>query len=152
MKPREQDPTGRTAHAAGAKLDLGKPRAALVTLAFSRALLEVAKVGTFGAGKYSDNGWLTVPDGERRYSDALLRHLLHEGAGETFDAETGLRHAAHAAWNALARLELALRKQGQVKVDAFRIRDEVRAELDAEGFYIDPPAQHPMMAETLRHG
>jgi hypothetical protein len=71
----------------------------------------VGEIGTFGAEKYTDNGWLSVPDGEARYTDALLRHLLADFEGETLDPESGYTHAAHAAWNALARLELALREK-----------------------------------------
>lgn len=70
----------------------------------------VAEVGTVGAAKYTPNGWVQVPDGQERYTDALLRHLLDELAGDTRDAGTGLQHAAHTAWNALARLELMLRE------------------------------------------
>ena len=94
--------------APGVKHDHGKPRCGLALLGFSRALLEVARVGTFGAAKYTDNGWVQVPDGHARYTDAMLRHLLAE-AESPVDAESGLSHAAHAAWNALARLELELR-------------------------------------------
>lgn len=105
----ETDPNGKTPNEPGAKLDAGKNRIGLVLFGFARALQEVGKVGTYGANKYTDNGWTEVPDGERRYTDALLRHLLSEAAGEEHDPDTGLRHAAHAAWNALARLDLALR-------------------------------------------
>jgi hypothetical protein len=104
----EIDPTGRAAHDAGAKLDKGKPRAGLVLLGFARALKAVTEVGTFGAAKYSDNGWKQVPAGIDRYTDAMLRHLLAEGAGDVLDEDSGLLHAAHSAWNALARLELML--------------------------------------------
>jgi hypothetical protein len=110
----ESDPTGRDAHAPGAKLDAGKIRAGLVIGGFSRALTEVAKVGTFGANKYTANGWIEVPDGEQRYTDAMLRHILTEATGEQMDPDSGLRHAAHAAWNALARLDLMLRKEPRV--------------------------------------
>ena len=37
---------------------------------------------------------------------------VYEARGELHDADTQLEHAAHAAWNALARLELLLRGQG----------------------------------------
>jgi hypothetical protein len=37
--------------------------------------------------------------------------LLAEAAGQQCDAESGLAHAAHAAWCALARLELMLRDE-----------------------------------------
>lgn len=106
----ELDPTGRAAHEPGAKLDSGKPRCALVLGGFSHALEHVARVGTFGATKYTDNGWKTVPNGEERYTDALCRHLLQEAQGLECDADSNLLHAAHVAWNALARLELMLRR------------------------------------------
>jgi hypothetical protein len=95
----------------GIKHDQHKIRPSLIIMGFARALQEVGEVGTFGAAKYSDDGWVNVPDGERRYTDAMLRHLLKEAEGEICDLESGLPHAAHVAWNALARLDLALRKQ-----------------------------------------
>jgi len=92
--------------AVGRKDDVGKPRCALVLLGFSRALIEVSKVGTLGAQKYADDGWQHVKNGRERYTDAMLRHLLAEHTGKA--DEDGLSHAAHVAWNALARLELLL--------------------------------------------
>ena len=94
-------------HAPGAKLDHGKVRMGLVLDGFSDALVEVSKVGTFGARKYSDNGWKYVEDGYARYRDALFRHLF---AADLNDDESGLPHLAHAAWNLLAMLELTLDK------------------------------------------
>ena len=105
----EADPTGRDPHEPGAKLDAGKPRAALVLGDFARALVAVAEVGTYGARKYTDSGWCDVPAGIARYDDAMLRHWLAAHAGETTDPASGLRHDAQVAWNALARLELQLR-------------------------------------------
>lgn len=107
--PIERDPTGRSQHEVGSKLDAGKNRMGLVLLGFPRALLAVGEVGTYGANKYTDNGWTEVPDGARRYTDAMLRHVFKEAAGEYHDRDTQMLHAAHAAWNALARLELILR-------------------------------------------
>lgn len=104
----EHDPTGRSAHQPGAKLDAGKHRAGLVLGGFSRALVAVSEVGTFGAAKYTPNGWRSVPNGQERYSNALLRHWLLEAQGLESDPDSGLLHAAHTAWNALARLELIL--------------------------------------------
>ena len=69
----ESDPTGRTAKDAGAKLDHGKNRLGLVLGGFANALKAVGEVGTYGANKYTDNGWISVPDGERRYTDAWRR-------------------------------------------------------------------------------
>ena len=95
----------------GIKHDQGKPRTSLVVHGFARALLEVSAVATFGADKYSANGWVSVPNGMERYTDAMYRHLLAEATGQQCDTESGLAHAAHAAWCALARLELMLRDE-----------------------------------------
>lgn len=93
----------------GVKLDEGKPRMGLVLGGFADALLEVGRVGTFGAEKYTDNGWQSVENGEERYTDALFRHLLKYKLGEEFDRESHIRHLSHVAWNALAILSLHLR-------------------------------------------
>lgn len=113
LQSAEFDPTGKQPHEVGAKLDAGKPLAALVLGDFARALLAVSEVGTFGARKYTASGWIEVPDGIQRYDNALMRHWLRERAGETHDQDSGLLHAAHLAWNALARLELMLREKEQ---------------------------------------
>jgi hypothetical protein len=106
----ESDPNGTPQHAPGAKLDAGKTRLWLVFSGFARALEEVGKVGTFGAKKHCDDGWKSVPDGYARYSSAMLRHIMKEARGEAIDPDFGLLHAAHAAWNALARLEILLKE------------------------------------------
>lgn len=108
----EADPNGTDPHTQGAKLDAGKVEMGLILNGMPRALLQVARVATYGANKYTRDGWLSVPDGPRRYTDAMYRHLNAEARGEVHDADTSLEHAAHAAWNALARLELLLRGQG----------------------------------------
>ena len=90
----------------GVKHDQGKPMTGLMLQDFARALETVATVTTFGAQKYSPSGWLAVPEAGRRYTDALCRHLLADLRGEATDGESGLPHLAHAAWNALALLEL----------------------------------------------
>lgn len=105
----ERDPYDMDPHAPGAKLDAGKCRIGLIMHGFPRALLAVGDVGTHGAAKYTRDGWVKVPDGVERYTDAMYRHLLAEGRAELVDRDSGLLHAAHAAWNALARLELMLR-------------------------------------------
>lgn len=82
---------------------------------FPRAISAVSAVSAFGASKYAWDGWRSVSDGYNRYSDALVRHLGYEAEGEDLDNDSGLLHAAHAAWNALARLELLLSKTEEVK-------------------------------------
>jgi hypothetical protein len=109
----EADPNGVPANQPGAKLDLGKAEASLLE-DFGLALLEVAKVGTFGAKKYSRGGWQQVPESVYRYGNALWRHLLRRRY-EEIDPDSGLAHDAHLAWNALSRLEIRIREQRGVK-------------------------------------
>ena len=93
---------------AGIKHDEGKPLVLKGFLQqFPLAIEAVARVSEFGAEKYTWGGWETVPEGVERYGEALARHLLQEG----YDAESNMVHAAHAAWNAMARLELMLRQR-----------------------------------------
>lgn len=96
------------------KYDKGKPCTyrGLVGY-FPRAATAVAEISTFGANKYAWSGWEQVDDGFNRYSDAMMRHIMAEATGETHDPDSGLLHAAHAAWGAMARLELYLREQGE---------------------------------------
>lgn len=95
----------------GIKHDQNKPRPTLVVKSMARALNAVIEIAERGADKYSEDNWLDLPDGFRRYTDAMLRHVMAEMEedGQHTDADSGLLHAAHAAWNALARLELLLR-------------------------------------------
>lgn len=110
----EADPTGLVSTQPGAKLDAGKVdvlRGALQY--FPKALKAVAAVSEKGAKKYSWKGWESVPNGRQRYGAALTRHLLFDD----FATDTGVGglgedtlHAAEAAWNALARLELIIKE------------------------------------------
>lgn len=104
------------------KYDGGKPCAFRgVVQYFPRAVMSVAEISTFGANKYAWNGWEAVEDGIARYSDAMVRHLLKEGSGEEYDGDSGLLHAAHCAWGALARLELILREKEQKKTTVGKV-------------------------------
>ena len=106
--PIESDPSGLPLSAPGAKADKGKVLGGLL-LDFAHALELVAEVGTHGAEKYSRGGWVAVQDGQQRYLDAAMRHLLKLGKGEQDDADSGLPHLAHIAWNFLAVLDLQRR-------------------------------------------
>lgn len=57
----------------------------------------IDKVLAYGAQKYQRFSWRNVAP-VTRYVDAFLRHALAVGE---WDPETGLRHGAHAACNAL---------------------------------------------------
>ena len=107
----ESDPHGLSLNAPGAKADAGKLRPTLILRDMSRALLAVTKIATDGAAKYSDGGWILVPNGPERYEDASLRHMLKRFAGQEVDTDSGEAHLAHEAWNALAKLDLYLREK-----------------------------------------
>ena len=88
---------------AGVKLDLGKLRYDLVPTSAMKGLAEVL---TFGANKYTPNGWKAVPDAVERYYAALQRHLVAWRDGEKVDQESGLPHLSHALTNVAFLLEL----------------------------------------------
>lgn len=94
----------------GVKHDTAKPRPTLIIHTMARAVDAVVAVGEYGARKYADDNWIKVDNAERRYTDAMHRHDLAIGRGETHDPESGHLHAAHRAWNALAALDIILRK------------------------------------------
>lgn len=76
----------------GVKYDGGKLRFDLVPVpAFE---LVVAAI-TYGAAKYTDDGWRKVKHGRRRYFAAMMRHAWAYARGEWFDPESGLPHLAH---------------------------------------------------------
>ena len=65
------------------------------------SLEAVAKVLTFGAKKYTDNGWKEIKNAEQENVAALLRHLSKYLRGEKHDEESGLSHLSHMATRAL---------------------------------------------------
>ena len=81
----------------GPKYDQDKLRYDLVPPIATKALAEVL---TFGAQKYAPNSWQNVPEGERRYTAALMRHFEAYRAGEELDPETLLSHLSHVLCNA----------------------------------------------------
>ena len=99
-------------HLPGMKYDEGKPNLSLVFGGFNKALLDVGYIGTFGARKYTPNGWKDVENLYERYSSALLRHMfaaMSTRVKDIYDNETGRLHLAHVAWNALALTEHMLK-------------------------------------------
>ena len=75
------------------KHDEGKWRFSLVP---TSSLLEIISVLEFGAKKYTQGGWKTVPNAKERYFNACVRHLTAWWGGEENDSESGLSHLAHA--------------------------------------------------------
>ena len=111
----------------GTKYDDGKPRLGEMVQDFAIPLLEVTKAWEYGADKYEERNWRKIKDGKTRYTNALLRHLLAEEE-RLVDEESYILHAAHVAWNALARLW-------------FIIKDEEK--LEAKPFIVEVPSDHP---------
>ena len=74
---------------------------------------QVFDVAEYGAKKYTKGGWLTVPDGIKRYRAAAIRHLLRLDRGEGTDPESDLPHIHHVAWNvwAVYTLEQNVKKE-----------------------------------------
>jgi hypothetical protein len=109
----ERDFLANNPHQPGVKLDDGKtPIMRGVFEYFPRAIEAIAKVSAFGAKKYAWGGWRTVEDVQARYGDALARHLV-AACREKNDQESNLPHLAHAAWCALACLELSIVEQAK---------------------------------------
>ena len=77
----------------GVKYDGEKPRWDLLPY---ESLEEVVKVLTYGAKKYSDDNWKVVPDIDKRYFAAAMRHLAEWKEYDAMDEESGLSHLAHA--------------------------------------------------------
>ncbi len=103
--------------------------ASLVLAYFPKALLSVAEVSHFGMEKYNakpeDQGWRDVPDGERRYTDAGMRHSFKRLMGEVRNPEDGnVRHRAQVAWDALAALELEIEAEEAAVTDVFTLQEE----------------------------
>lgn len=76
------------------KKDYGKDRYDLLD---DQAEAEMVRVMTWGATKYEDFGWKTIPHAKERYYAAAQRHLKAWRMGEITDPESGLPHLAHAA-------------------------------------------------------
>ena len=113
----------------GIKYDSGKLRLAEMMQDFRVPLSAVCKVWEFGADKYAKSNWQLVDNAIDRYTNAMLRHLMTE-VQQPYDDESELLHAAHVAWNALARLHFIVQKElwiegGQVTENANKLAHAV---------------------------
>lgn len=86
----------------GIKYDGNKPDMYLLP---PLSTLEVGKVLSYGAIKYSPDNWRRLDKLQERYTSAALRHLLADMAGEEEDEETDLSHLAHAICCLMFKLE-----------------------------------------------
>lgn len=99
----------------GIKYDNGKLRLAEMIVDFRVPLEELCKVWEFGADKYEKSNWKKLDNGIDRYSNALMRHLIAEDIC-IYDNESNLLHAAHIAFNALARLHFIIENEELLNV------------------------------------
>src|ERR1700679_3823474 len=104
----------------GTKFDDQKPKVSLLS---SIALLELAKVMTYGQKKYSAHNWRKGFK-YSRLIDAAMRHLLTYNSGERVDSETGLSHLAHCMANLMMLLEFETTKAGEDDLYSTKINDE----------------------------
>ena len=100
----------------GIKYDSAKPKMNLLP---PKAIVEVAKVLTFGAEKYDAENWRKLDDLQNRYTAGALRHIFAHMDGERLDPETGLSHMAHALCCLLFKLEIEL-EDGESKEEELR--------------------------------
>ena len=103
----------------GIKYDGEKPKMNLLP---PKAIVEVAKVLTFGAEKYGAENWKELEDLQNRYLAGALRHIFAHMDGEKLDPETGLSHMAHALCCLLFKLEIEL-EDGESKEEELRETD-----------------------------
>ena len=103
----------------GIKYDSEKPKMNLLP---PKAIVEVAKVLTFGAEKYGAENWKELEDLQNRYTAGALRHIFAHMDGEKLDSETGLSHMAHALCCLLFKLEIEL-EDGESKEEELRETD-----------------------------
>ena len=92
----------------GVKHDNGKPLIGDMIVDYKVQLLELCKVFEHGTKTYGLGNWKQVENGEERFTNAMIRHLLRED--EVYDEETGLLHAAQVFFNAGARLYFILKR------------------------------------------
>ena len=82
----------------GVKYDSEKLRYDLLP---PECIREIVEILTLGAKKYEDENWKKVDNAKDRYYAALMRHLEAWREGEKIDRESGKRHLAHMASNAI---------------------------------------------------
>lgn len=105
---------------------MSNTKKAEVSLVLTKALLEVAKVGSMGSEVYGRFDWQENPLPRSKHLDAAFRHLIEYNSGNRKDIDkdcpecntqtckkhSGLSHLAHAAWRVLALLEYEIQGIG----------------------------------------
>lgn len=126
----------------GIKYDGGKLRFDLIP---GEALIELAKIYTFGAAKYEDHNWRKGMKWSRIFG-AIMRHTWAWFMGEDIDPESKLPHMAHAAWGCFTLMSYAKIKpefDDRIKVD---VNAEKRAE---KGYNLDIKVTNKKTGKTV---
>ena len=94
----------------GQKFDSGKLEMGEFFSQFPKALEGLCTVAQYGKIKYSEgNGnvnFKEVPDSLKRYTDAMVRHMMAYLKSEFLDGESLCPHLYHLLWNVCALIEL----------------------------------------------
>lgn len=114
------------------KYDTDKPRTDLLP---ATSLVEISKVFTFGAVKYSPHNYLQG-DGLKysRLIGALLRHIFAFMSGEDFDKESKMHHLAHAGCCLLMLME-TVRVHPENDDRQIRFLDKIKSNEDVQISY-----------------
>lgn len=99
----------------GRKYDTGKPPVTQFLRQFPKAIAYLSQVSEYGHQKYGEaendekwDNWEHLENAKFRYEQAIGRHLLEKSS--SLD-ESGFFSIAHAAWDAIAVLELILNEK-----------------------------------------
>ena len=131
----------------GIKYDSAKPKMNLLP---PKAILEVAKVLTFGAEKYDAENWRKLDDLQNRYTAGALRHIFAHMDGEELDPETNLSHLAHALCCLLFKLEIELEER--IKKEESRETDSTEYTACDQSFESDIlPSKSYNEAGSMQH-
>ena len=117
----------------GRKFDSNKPRMDLLP---PKAILETAKVLSFGAEKYDPENWRLLDNLQSRYTAGALRHIFAHMDGEKDDPESNISHLAHALCCLLFKLEIEL-ENAQIKEEEPREADTAKHTARDQSFESD---------------
>ena len=131
----------------GIKHDSKKPKMNLLP---PKAIVEVAKVLTFGAQKYGPENWKELEDLQNRYLAGALRHIFAHMDGEQLDPETGLSHMAHALCCLLFKLEIEL-ENAKIEEEEPRESDEQQHQARDQSFESDRLYETDNKERSVQH-
>tara|TARA_S200000501_G_scaffold188319_1_gene177142 strand:- start:241 stop:672 length:432 start_codon:yes stop_codon:yes gene_type:complete len=131
----------------GIKHDSKKPKMNLLP---PKAIVEVAKVLTFGAQKYGPENWKELEDLQNRYLAGALRHIFAHMDGEQLDPETGLSHMAHALCCLLFKLEIEL-ENAKIEEEEPRESDEQQHQARDQSFESDRLYEADNKERSVQH-